>query len=320
MKRQFPPKWWMFWKTGGHRSSAMPILPFKRPAETVPVPALLDGFSIEVMPRTAEKVADFREILPKGTLVYVAHIDGTPFEDMAACVARLIDEGFDVMPHVPARSVPDLDTLTAWMSAYRDMGVTGLLVLAGGAPEQRGPFASSMDLLGTGLFETLGFTRIHVAGHPEGNKDIDPAGGTAEVDAALRWKQNWAHEAGVDMAIVTQFLFEAGPLMEWAERLRREKIDLPIHAGIAGPTKLQTLIKFSIACGVGASLKVLQKRALDLTKLLLPFEPTDMLQDLSARLQSSNARIERIHVFPLGGIKASARYATGAEAVKREAV
>ena len=43
--------------------------------------------SIEVMPRTAEKVEDFRALLPEGTRVYIAHIDGTPIEDMVATAA-----------------------------------------------------------------------------------------------------------------------------------------------------------------------------------------------------------------------------------------
>ena len=46
-------------------------------------------------------------------------------------------------------------------------------------------------------------------------------------------------------------------------------ITLPIHIGVAGPAKLQTLIKFAVACGVGPSLRVLQKRAMDVTKLVL---------------------------------------------------
>ena len=39
--------------------------------------AFLQGYSIEIMPRTAEKVEDFRELLPEGTRVYIAHIEGT---------------------------------------------------------------------------------------------------------------------------------------------------------------------------------------------------------------------------------------------------
>ena len=46
------------------------------------VDAFLKGFSIEVMPRTAANVEDFRTLLPAGTRVYIAHIEGTPIEDM----------------------------------------------------------------------------------------------------------------------------------------------------------------------------------------------------------------------------------------------
>ena len=59
------------------------------------------------------------------------------------------------------------------------------------------------------------------------------------------------------MAIATQFCFESGPVIAWADRLAEAGIDLPIHIGVAGPAKLQTMIKFAIACGVGPSLRVL---------------------------------------------------------------
>jgi len=51
---------------------------------------LLGGYSIEVMPRTAAKIDSFRDFLPRGTRVYVAHIDGTPIEDMVATAKRRI--------------------------------------------------------------------------------------------------------------------------------------------------------------------------------------------------------------------------------------
>ena len=81
-------------------------------------------------------------------------------------------------------------------------------------------------------------------------------------------------------------------------------IDIPIHIGIAGPAKLQTLLKYSIECGVGASIKVLQKRAKDLTKLLMPYEPLSIISEL-AEYKSSNPdfSIEQVHFFPLGGVK-----------------
>ena len=79
--------------------------PRRRPAPRLD--DLLADFSIEVMPRTAAKVADFRAILPAGTRVYLAHIDGTDFAEMLAAARRLADEGFAVMPHFPARGIAE---------------------------------------------------------------------------------------------------------------------------------------------------------------------------------------------------------------------
>ena len=293
------------------------ILSFGRRKPAAPAPrdasleSFLDGFSIEVMPRTAEKVEDFRAILPQSTRVYVAHIEGTPIEEMVATAARIAGEGFTVMPHFPARIIKDKATLEDWIQRYGDVGVHQALLLAGGVTNPHGDFADSMQLLDTGLFDKYGFTRLHVGGHPEGNKDIDPDGSDANVAAALRWKQGFSERTDAKMAIATQFCFEAAPVIAWADRLAAEGIDLPIHIGVAGPAKLQTLIKFSLACGVGPSLRVLQRRAADLTKLVLPFTPEEILTDL-ARHKAANPGfgIESVHFFPLGGIKKTAEFTT----------
>lgn len=296
----------------------MSLIPFlRRPQRPAPsgdaVPAFLRGWSIEVMPRTAEKVPDFRAILPRGTRVYVAHIDGTPIADMVATARRLHAEGFAVMPHFPARSIPDRATLADWIARYQgEAGVTEGLILAGGRKEPAGEFTSSMDLLGTGLFDRHGFTRLHLAGHPEGNRDIDADGSDRMVMEALRWKQAFAQRTGARIALTTQFCFDAAPVIAWADRLAAEGIDLPVHIGIAGPAKLGTLIKFAIACGVGPSLSVLQKRAMDVTKLLLPYEPDEVVERLAAH-KAAHPRfgIEQVHLFPLGGIGTASAWANG---------
>jgi methylenetetrahydrofolate reductase (NADPH) len=267
---------------------------------------LLRGFSIEVMPRTAEKVEDFRALLPAGTRVYIAHIEGTPIADMVATAARLRREGYEPMPHVPARIIPDRATLADWLARYRgEAGVRQALLLGGGVSTPAGDFDSSMRLIETGLFD--GFERLHVAGHPEGNRDIDRDGGDRIVMQALKWKQAFSERSDAAMAIVTQFCFEPEPVIAWADRLAAEGIRLPIHIGVAGPAKLQTLIKFAIACGVGPSLRVLQKRAMDVGKLLLPYEPTDFVAALAAhKARTPGFGIEAVHFFPLGGIKTNA--------------
>ncbi len=306
--------------------AVMALLPFrKKPAAgAVPGPrdveAFLAGYSIEVMPRTAAKVEDFRALLPEGTRVYIAHIDGTPIEDMVATARRLADDGFQVMPHFPARIIADAAQLEDWIARYQgEAGVKQGLILAGSPARQLGDMESSMQLLETGLFDKYGFERLHVAGHPEGNRDIDPDGSDRNVMDALRWKQAFAERTDARMAIVTQFCFEAAPVIDWVNRLAAEGIELPVHIGIAGPAKLQTLIRFAIACGVGPSLKVLQKRAMDVTKLVLPYEPTDVIAALAAhKAANPGFNIEQVHFFPLGGIKTTAAWAInhGGEATR----
>lgn len=287
--------------------------------------SFLSGYSIEVMPRTAEKIEDFRDHFPNGTRVYIAHIEGTPIEDMVATAKRIAEEGYQIMPHFPARIIRDSKTLEDWINRYQgEAGVDQALLLAGGVTKPHGDFESSMQLMETGLFDKAGFSRLHIAGHPEGNKDIDPDGSTKNVDAALQWKQKFSERTDAKLAIATQFAFEAKPIIAWANSIKEAGINIPIHIGIAGPAKLQTLIKFAIACGVGPSLKVLQKRAMDVTKLLLPYEPTNILNELAQyKAENPNFNITNVHFFPLGGIKTNATWAInhgGQSAVPRNAL
>ena len=272
--------------------------------------AFLKNFSIEVMPRTASKIENFKELLPQNTRVYVAHIEGTPINEMIDTAKRLTDEGYNVMPHFPARIIESKEVLVNWIDRYKnEAGVKDALLLAGGVNQPYGEFHSSMDLLDTGEFDKAGFKNLHVAGHPEGNMDIDTDGKTKNVDSAISWKQEFSQKTDANMAITTQFCFESGPVIEWADRMASMGIDIPIHIGVAGPAKLQTMIKFSMACGVGASLRVLKRRAKDVTKLLLPFKPDQFLTELAEyKALNPNFLITNVHFFPLGGIRTNAKW------------
>ena len=272
--------------------------------------SILEGFSIEVMPRTLAKIDDLEALFPPGTRVYLAHIEGVDFQDMLAAAARLTKAGYQVMPHFPARLMKDVSTLENWIQSYAgEAGISEALLLAGSPRAPQGTLSNSMQLLETGLFDKYHFKRFHVAGHPEGNKDIDNDGSNKNVDDALQWKQKYNERSDIDIAITTQFCFEAEPVIEWANSLTNNGINIPIHIGVAGPAKLQTLIKFSIACGVGPSLKVLQKRAKDVKKLLLPFNPNDFLETLAKhKKENPKFNISNIHFFPLGGINTNASW------------
>ena len=270
----------------------------------------LGDFSMEVMPRTASKIESFTEILPQSTRIYIAHIEGVPIEEMVETAKRLANDGFNVMPHFPARIIKDKSMLDDWINRYQgEAGIEQALLLAGGVSKPHGDYENSMQLVETELFEKYNFKHLHFAGHPEGNKDIDSDGSNKNVDAALSWKQKFKERTDIALALTTQFCFEAEPVIEWANSLTSKGIDIPIHIGVAGPAKLQTLIKFSIACGVGPSLRVLQKRAKDVKKLLLPFEPNEFLETLAEHKKANPGfNITNVHFFPLGGINGNASW------------
>ena len=265
----------------------------------------ISGYSIEVIPKTVAKTESFGDILPKNTRVYLAHLKDENIAQMVAAAKRLSFEGFTVMPHIPARVIKNQAMLSDWISMYQnEAGVDEALLLAGGSNEPKGDYDSSIQLIESGLFDRAGFKRLHIAGHPEGNKDIDPGGGIKNVSKALSWKQKFFQRTDAKMAIATQFCFDANVIKKWADDIKEDGIDIPIHIGVAGPAKLQTLLKFSVECGIGSSMKILTKRAKDMTKLLLPYKPTQILMELAEhKAKDPKFNIEQVHFFPFGGIK-----------------
>ena len=265
----------------------------------------LDGFSVEVTPKAASKIENFEDYIPSGTLVYVAHIEGTPIEEMVETAKKINDQGFCAMPHFPARIIKDKNVLEDWISRYKnEANVSNALLIAGGANKPYGEYDSSIQLIESELFDKADFNNLHIAGHPEGSIDIDPDGSTTNVDQALSWKNEFSKRTDANMAITTQFSFDASSVISWANNIKEAGIDIPVHIGIAGPAKLQTLLRYSLECGVGASIKIIQKRAMDLTKLLLPYKPTNIITELATyKANNPSFNIEKVHFFPLGGIK-----------------
>ena len=265
----------------------------------------LDGFSVEVTPKAASKIENFEDYIPSGTLVYIAHIEGTPIEEMVATAKKINDQDFCAMPHFPARIIKDKNVLEDWISRYKnEANVSNALLIAGGANKPYGEYDSSIQLIESELFDKADFNNLHIAGHPEGSIDIDPDGSTTNVDQALSWKNEFSKRTDANMAITTQFSFDATSVISWANNIKEAGIDIPVHIGIAGPAKLQTLLRYSIECGVGASIKIIQKRAKDLTKLLLPYKPTNIITELATyKANNPSFNIEKVHFFPLGGIK-----------------
>ena len=264
---------------------------------------LLRGYSVETTPGAAVKIPDYRFILSPGTQVYVTTLPGSTIDDTMTTCERLKNEGFIPIPHIVARQIPSAAKLQEGLTRLRDnCDGKQVLVLAGGAPQGVGEFENSMQLLETGLFDKMGIQTIGVAGHPEGSPDIPHQ----QIESAVRWKQDFAQRTDASMYVITQFCFEAKPIIEWERKLSEIGIDLPLHIGIPGVATVGTLLKHAKACGIGASMTFLKKRARDASKMLLNHNPEALLNDLAAYLnENPDSRIEKLHIYPLGGLRKS---------------
>jgi methylenetetrahydrofolate reductase (NADPH) len=266
----------------------------------------LSGFSIEVTPKAGAKIEDFRAVLRPGTSVYITFLAGSDFDDTVALAERLRREGFNPVPHLAARSLRDRAFVEDALRKLKDRADIEQVLLIGGAGPQVGDFPDTMQLLATGLFDKFGITRIGVAGHPEGSPDISDEA----IRSALTWKNDFAKRSNAQFHIVTQFCFEAEPIIAWDKRIQREGNRLPIHIGIPGLATIKTLAAHAKACGIGPSARFIIKQALNVAKLLTVSTPETVLADLARyRATDPGCGISNVHFFPLGGIQKTADWA-----------
>jgi len=266
----------------------------------------LTGFTAETTPGSAAKIADYREHLRPGTIVYITFLPGSDFNDTVAVAQRLQEEGMVPVPHFAARSIPNRNFLQENLARVTgEAGVDQVLIIGGAVDQPVGDFSDSMQLLDTGLFDANGIKRIGVAGHPEGSPDITDEG----IRDALAWKNGFAERTGVDMYVVTQFCFESAPIIEWDRQIQREGNRLPIMIGVPGLATLKTLLGHAKACGVGPSMRFLTRQARNVAKLLTVSAPDELVVDLARYAATDPAcGIQGVHMYPLGGLKKSAAW------------
>jgi methylenetetrahydrofolate reductase (NADPH) len=267
----------------------------------------LSGFTLETTPGSAARIADFRAHVRPGTRIYVTCLQGSDFDDTVAVARRLRREGFNPVPHIAARNIQSRAQLEAGLAALSgEVGIDEVLCIAGGASAPRGEFRDTMQLLETGLLDAYGITRIGVAGHPEGSPDIPDEA----IARALRWKNDFARRTGARLYVVTQFCFEAAPIIAWDRWLQAEGSRLPVHIGIPGLATLRTLVKHATACGIGPSARFITRQAKNVARLMSVAAPDRLVAQLAA-YKATDARcgIAGVHLYPLGGLEKSAEWA-----------
>jgi len=264
----------------------------------------ISSFSLETTPNSAAKIASFAEYVRPETPIYITFLPGSSFDATIALATRLRREGFEPVPHLAARSMPNRSFLEQGLQRLRgEADVSRVLLIAGGMPAPLGDFADSMQLLETGLFDRYGIRSIGLAGHPEGSPDISDD----DIRAALRWKNEFARRTDASLYLVTQFCFEAGPIVAWDKRIQAEGNKLPVYIGIPGLATIKTLLGHAKACGVGPSMRFLSRQAMNVAKLLTVAAPDRLVYDLAVyKARDPACGIAGVHMYPLGGLKKSA--------------
>ena len=265
-------------------------------------------WSIEVTPPGSAKIESYSDILAEGTTVNVTFLPGTDPKDTVDVAVRLRDEGMNPVPHIAARSLKSkeqLDELVADMTNRAK--VDEVLVIGGGVDNPVGDFASSMDVLETGIFQKYGIKKIGVSGHPEGSPDI-PDDALAH---AIGWKNDFAKSEGLDLYMETQFCFEADAVVNWEKSIRAAGNNLPIRIGIPGPATIKTLFRFAQISGIGPSMRVIAKQAKNVTKLLTVQSPHLLITGLAEAMAADpDSRIQHFHYYPFGGFAKTSRWAS----------
>lgn len=272
------------------------------------ISGLMGEYSIEVTPKGAQKIEDFSAHLSPGTKVYVTALPGGDFEETLATCKRLTLQGMQPIPHFTARGLPSKQVLRDRIERVTsEAGVIEVLALGGADREAQGEFEDSADMLDTGLFDQFGIKTIGIAGHPEGSPDIERL---LLREYGMR-KIRYAELTGASMYMITQFVFEAQPVIDWIERVRDEGNQLPLRVGIPGPATLKSLIGHATNCGVGPSIAFLSKQAKSVHKLLMQQTPDGLVRDLSEYVAANpEIGISGLHMFTLGAFATTAKWAS----------
>jgi methylenetetrahydrofolate reductase (NADPH) len=260
--------------------------------------------SIEVSCIEAADIRAGRDFLPAGQKVYVSHLPRQTWAQTRDTCAQVAAAGFDPVPHVPVRLVgsePELDEI---FRALRNAGAGELLLISGDYSRPLGPYAQVLDVMRSGKLQAYGFTRVSVAGHPEGHPGVPPE----EIRSAQIEKSAMGATAGLQVTLVTQFFFEAAPFIDWARGLRRAGVSARIVAGLAGPASIRKLLGLAKHCGVGPSMRALTSRSGAMLKLFSDRTPDLLLDELSREKHHEPAVLDGIHLYSFGGFLRTAAW------------
>jgi methylenetetrahydrofolate reductase (NADPH) len=268
---------------------------------------LMRGFSVEQTPAELGRRAGLPDGLPAGTRIYLTWIPGAPFERTLAAAARVRELGMTPVPHLAARAIADAAALDRMLAALqREASVEHLLLIAGSQSSPAGDFADSLQLLASGRFDGPPRRSHGFAAQPEGSPAID----ALALARALAAKGAHAAATSLPHELVTQFAFDAAPLLAWEHRARADSRGLPVRVGLAGLASVATLLRYAATCGVKASTRALLRHGGRSLRLAGSVAPGRLVAAAArASLSDPQTSFRGFHFYPFGSLEATVEWA-----------
>lgn len=161
---------------------------------------------------------------------------------------KLSEQGYRVIPHLPARSLPSTSFLRKWLTDLTRSGIGRIIVMAGDGV-QEGPYGQSLHLM-EDISELSGSSfKLGIVGYPETHPFVPDS----TLYDALLAKQHMAAD------VTTQLCFDPRLLRAYLQRLRSDGLQLPVWAGAPCPLGRDEIIEAASRPGAGVSLRKISR-------------------------------------------------------------
>jgi len=215
---------------------------------------------------------------------------------------KLIAQGFQVIPHISAKSVTGEKHLETIIKKLDELSIESVFVPGGDGPEPLGEFNNAYDLLKALQKSGHNLKKIGIAAHPEGHPDIS----NKILMEALEKKK------GLADYIVTQMCFDANILGDWLVRINQQGIHLPVWVGLPGVIERGPLLRTSLRIGVGDSLRFLKKKSKVAAELMKSsiYNPEKLVTSISEYKDIADTNLAGYHIFCFNQIEKTEKWRT----------
>lgn len=288
------------------------LTPQKREtSDIVPdINTVLSDVSLEAVMPTAAELHEAASALPTGTSIYLTDLPNRPADKLVEIANGIFMRGLKPVPHIAARNISSERALGDLLSRLASSaGIKKIMLIGGDHDRGAGPFENAFEVIESGVLEGSGIREIGLAAYPEGHPSISED----VLRVSLRDKLEATERRGLKAHIVTQFSFDAWPVVTWLRALRSSGVSNPVRIGMAGPASIPSLIKFARRCGVRASAKGFTRHATSIGKLLTRGTPADLVQELAEAVAHESLGKIGAHFYSFGGLAQAAKWVRDAK-------